>query len=49
MGVVLRDYKGNFIAASCIYLPHASATMVEATTMKEGLALAFQAGVQLDS
>jgi ribonuclease HI len=40
-GAVLRDYQGNFIAASCKYLPHvASLEMAEAIAMKEGLSLA---------
>jgi ribonuclease HI len=44
-GVVLRDYKGRFIAACTTYLPHiASATMAEATAMKDGLALAVRLG-----
>ena len=33
--------RGNFVAASCAYLPHvASAAMAEALAMKEGLHLA---------
>jgi ribonuclease HI len=45
MGVVLRYYKGRFIAACTTYLPHiASVIMAEAMTMKEGLALALRLG-----
>jgi ribonuclease HI len=44
-GAVLRDYKGNFIAASCKYLPYvASSSMAEAMAMKEGLGLANSMG-----
>jgi ribonuclease HI len=43
--VVLRDYMGNFIAASCKYLPHvASSEMAEAIAMKGGLGLANSIG-----
>jgi hypothetical protein len=42
---VLRDYQGNFIAASCKYLPHvASSEMAEAIAMKVGLGLANSIG-----
>jgi hypothetical protein len=45
VGVVLRDYKGNFIAASSYYLPHVgSVSMAEAYAMKEGLRLASERG-----
>jgi hypothetical protein len=38
-GAVLRDYKGEFIAASSTYIPHVpSAIMAESHAMKEGLA-----------
>jgi hypothetical protein len=41
VGAVLHDYQGQFIAASCKYLPHLSlARMAEAVAMKEGLGLA---------
>jgi hypothetical protein len=37
-GAVLRDYQGRFVAACVKYIAHvASATMVEAYAMKEGL------------
>jgi ribonuclease HI len=45
IGAVLRDYKGNFIAASSNYLPHVgSVLMAEACAMKEGLRLARERG-----
>jgi hypothetical protein len=38
-GVIIHDFQGQFIAASCTYLPNvASAAMAEAVAMKEGLA-----------
>jgi hypothetical protein len=43
--VVLRDFKGKFIAACTTYLPHiASTTMAEAMAMKEGLAVVVRLG-----
>jgi hypothetical protein len=43
--VVLRDYQGIFLAASCKFLPHVpSASMAEAVAMREGLALANTTG-----
>jgi ribonuclease HI len=45
VGAVLRDYQGQFIAASCKFIPHlTSAMMVEAMAMKEGLNLAIGKG-----
>lgn len=45
VGAVLRDYKGNFIAASTIFLPYvASSEMAEALAMREGLSLASRMG-----
>ena len=45
VGAILRDFEGSFIAASCLLLPHIrSAGMDEATTMREGLALANNLG-----
>jgi ribonuclease HI len=45
VGAILRDYQGQFIAASCKFLPHlASARMAEALAMKEGLSLANSKG-----
>jgi ribonuclease HI len=45
VGAVLRDYQGNFLAASCKFLPHIpSASMAEAMAMREGLALANTTG-----
>jgi ribonuclease HI len=45
VGAVLRDYQGQFIAASCKFIPHVnSAMMAEAMTMKEGLNLAISKG-----
>jgi ribonuclease HI len=45
-GAVMRDYNGNFMAASSIYLPNiTSANVAEAMAMKEGLALANRMGV----
>ena len=44
-GAVLRDYHGNFIAGSCVFLPHVStAEMAEALAMREGLSLANSVG-----
>jgi ribonuclease HI len=45
VGVVIRDYQGQFIAARCCFLSHvASATLAEAIAMKEGLSLALNRG-----
>jgi ribonuclease HI len=45
VGAILRDYQGNFIAASIKFIPHvSSASSAEAIVMKEGLALAIQMG-----
>jgi ribonuclease HI len=45
VGAILRDYQGQFLAASSKVLPHvASATMAEALAMKEGLLLANRMG-----
>jgi hypothetical protein len=45
VGAVLRYYQGNFLAASCKFLPHIpSATMVEAIAMRDGLALTNATG-----
>ena len=44
-GAILRDYRGQFIAASSNYLPSiASVAMAEAVAMKEGLILATRMG-----
>jgi ribonuclease HI len=44
-GAVLRDYQGQFVAASTRFLPNiASIAMAEAVAMKEGLALASRLG-----
>ena len=41
----MRDYNGNFMAASTVYLPNiTSANVVEAMAMREGLALANRLG-----
>jgi ribonuclease HI len=41
VGAVLRDFQGNFLAASCVLLPHVSTPlMAEAIAMREGLKLA---------
>jgi ribonuclease HI len=38
---VLRDFQGNFLAASCVFLPHVTnPLMAEAIAMREGLKLA---------
>jgi hypothetical protein len=40
-GAVLRDINGQFIAATCVFLPNVSTPMLaEALAMKEGLELA---------
>ncbi|KAK1697979.1 hypothetical protein QYE76_014676 [Lolium multiflorum] len=40
-GAVLRDFHGDFIAASTTYLPHVTSPMMaEAIAMREGLSLA---------
>jgi ribonuclease HI len=45
VGALIRDYQGQFVAASCKVLPHVeSATMAEAIAMKEGLTLANMLG-----
>jgi hypothetical protein len=44
-GAILRDYKGQFIAATSIFLQNTSSAMAaEARAMKEGLTLAVQLG-----
>jgi ribonuclease HI len=46
-GAVIRDYKGQLIAANCSYVPNIfSAAMAEALAMREGLALACRLGCQ---
>jgi ribonuclease HI len=45
VGALIRDYQGQFVAASCKVLPHVeSASMAEAIAMKEGLTLANMLG-----
>jgi ribonuclease HI len=45
IGAILRDYKGEFIAASVSYLPNvASVVMDEAMAMREGLSLPILMG-----
>ena len=45
VGSVLRDYEGNFIAASTTYLSYvATPAMAEALAMREGLELASRMG-----
>jgi hypothetical protein len=45
---ILREYQGQFLAASSKVLPHvASTTMEEALAMKEGLLLANRMGCNL--
>jgi ribonuclease HI len=45
IGAVLRDYKGEFVAASTLYLSNvASVVMAEAIAMREGLSLAILMG-----
>jgi ribonuclease HI len=45
IGAVIRDVKGDFIAASTNYIPHvASAMVAEALAMKEGIGLAHRMG-----
>jgi hypothetical protein len=40
---LIRDDKGNILAAQCKYIPHvADAMMVEATAMHDGLVFAHQ-------
>jgi hypothetical protein len=40
-GAVLHDFQGNFLAASCVFLPHLTTPlMAEAIEMREGLKLA---------
>jgi hypothetical protein len=42
-GAILRDYKGNFLAASTTFIPHtATVSMAEALTMRDGLNLAIK-------
>jgi hypothetical protein len=37
-GAVLRDFEGNFIDASCVFIPHVTTpSMAEAIAMREGL------------
>jgi hypothetical protein len=44
-GAILRDFQGNFVAASTKYLPHVSmVAMAEALTMRKGLYLANRMG-----
>jgi hypothetical protein len=44
-GAVLRDYQGQFVAASTKHIPYvSSASMAEAIAMKEGLLLASRLG-----
>jgi hypothetical protein len=46
VGAIIRDYQGQFVAASCKVLTHVeSATMAEAIAMKEGLILAKYDGM----
>jgi ribonuclease HI len=41
IGAVVQDYKGEFIAASTVFLPHVlSPAVAEAMAMREGLSLA---------
>jgi ribonuclease HI len=45
VGVILRDYQGQFITAAGKYIPHlASVIVAEALAMKEGLSLVVQRG-----
>jgi hypothetical protein len=45
IGVVARDYQGQFIAAATRHLPHVSSVaMAEALAMKDGLVLANRLG-----
>jgi ribonuclease HI len=45
IGAVVRDYKGEFIAASTVFLPHVlSPAVAEAMAMREGLSLANRMG-----
>jgi ribonuclease HI len=45
-GAVIRDYQGNFMGAKCgLILSVASASMVEAIAMREGLMLANSMGI----
>jgi ribonuclease HI len=38
---ILRDFEGNFLAASCVFIPHVTTPlMAEAIAMREGLKLA---------
>jgi ribonuclease HI len=44
-GAIIQDYKGSFIAASCLSISYVSSTaMAEAIAMKEGLELAQNLG-----
>jgi hypothetical protein len=45
-GAILRDFQGNFVAASTKYLPHVStvAMAAEALAMREGLYLVNRMG-----
>jgi hypothetical protein len=45
VGAILRNYQGEFIAASCKFLPNVpSAAMAEVFAMQEGLNLAERIG-----
>jgi ribonuclease HI len=45
IGAVVRDYKGEFIAASTVFLPYIlSPAVAEAMAMREGLSLANRMG-----
>jgi hypothetical protein len=45
VGVVARDFQGQFIEAASRHLPHVSSVaMAEAIAMKEGLLLANRLG-----
>jgi ribonuclease HI len=44
-GVIIRDYKGRFLAAGTTLIPHvATASMAEALAMRHGLELAIKLG-----
>jgi hypothetical protein len=48
VSAVLRDFQGQFIAASCKYIPHlTSVEMAKAMAMKEDLILANSKGCDL--
>jgi ribonuclease HI len=45
VGAIIRDYQGQFVAASMKYIPHVSSvSMAEAIAMREGLILANRRG-----